>query len=85
MVSIAAALKLAEEAELDLVEIAPTAKPPVCRVMDFGKFKYRESKRLHEAKLGDDLSGVPTRGSLTAGVALALTMTGRQVTDRTGG
>lgn len=51
MVSIAAALKLAEEAELDLVEIAPTAKPPVCRVMDFGKFKYRESKRLHEAKL----------------------------------
>jgi len=51
VVSIAAALKLAEEAELDLVEIAPTAKPPVCRVMDFGKFKYRESKRLHEAKL----------------------------------
>lgn len=51
MVSIAAANKLAEEAELDLVEIAPTAKPPVCRIMDFGKFKYRESKRLHEAKL----------------------------------
>jgi translation initiation factor IF-3 len=42
---------LAEEAELDLVEIAPTAKPPVCRVMDFGKFKYRESKKRHEAKL----------------------------------
>jgi translation initiation factor IF-3 len=51
VVSIAAANKLAEEAELDLVEIAPTAKPPVCRIMDFGKFKYRESKRLHEAKL----------------------------------
>ena len=51
MVSIAAANKLAEEAELDLVEIAPTAVPPVCRIMDFGKFKYRESKRLHEAKL----------------------------------
>ena len=51
MVSIAAANKLAEEAELDLVEIAPTANPPVCRIMDFGKFKYRESKRLHEAKL----------------------------------
>ena len=49
--SIAAANKLAEEAELDLVEIAPTANPPVCRVMDFGKFKYRESKRRHEAKL----------------------------------
>ena len=51
VVSIAAANKLAEEAELDLVEIAPTAQPPVCRIMDFGKFKYRESKRQHEAKL----------------------------------
>ena len=51
MVSIAAANKMAEEAELDLVEIAPTAVPPVCRIMDFGKFKYRESKRQHEAKL----------------------------------
>ena len=51
VVNIAAANKLAEEAELDLVEIAPTAKPPVCRIMDFGKFKYRESKRQHEAKL----------------------------------
>ena len=45
------ALKQAEEAELDLVEIAPTASPPVCRVMDFGKFKYQESKKAHEAKL----------------------------------
>ena len=51
VVSIAAANKMAEEAELDLVEIAPTAVPPVCRIMDFGKFKYRESKRQHEAKL----------------------------------
>src|SRR4051812_12580386 len=42
---------MAEAAELDLVEIAPTAVPPVCRVMDYGKFKYRESKRRHEAKL----------------------------------
>lgn len=49
--SIAAANKLAEEAELDLVEIAPQAKPPVCRIMDYGKYKYRESKRRHEAKL----------------------------------
>jgi translation initiation factor IF-3 len=45
------AQRLAEEAELDLVEIAPTAKPPVCRIMDFGKFKYREAKKAHEAKL----------------------------------
>ena len=41
----------AEAAELDLVEIAPMAKPPVCRVMDYGKFKYREAKKQHEAKL----------------------------------
>ncbi len=51
IVSIASANAQAEAAELDLVEIAPTAVPPVCRVMDYGKFKYRESKRRHEAKL----------------------------------
>ncbi|WP_297461254.1 translation initiation factor IF-3 [Ferrovum sp.] len=45
------ALRQAEEADVDLVEIAPTANPPVCRLMDFGKFKYRESKRQHEAKV----------------------------------
>jgi len=49
--SIAAANKMAEEAELDLVEIAPQAVPPVCRIMDYGKFKYRESKKRHEARL----------------------------------
>jgi len=42
---------MAEQAEIDLVEIAPLAKPPVCRLMDYGKFKYRESKKQHEAKL----------------------------------
>jgi len=51
VVTIAAANKLAEEAELDLVEIAPTAMPPVCRIMDYGKYKYREAKKRHEAKL----------------------------------
>jgi len=45
------ALRLAEEREVDLVEIAPLAKPPVCKLMDFGKFKYREQKKAHEAKL----------------------------------
>lgn len=50
IVSIAQAMQLAEEKELDLVEIAPTAKPPVCKLMDFGKFKYREAKKAHEAK-----------------------------------
>jgi translation initiation factor IF-3 len=44
------ALRHAEEEGLDLVEVAPDEKPPVCRVMDYGKFKYQQSKRIHEAK-----------------------------------
>ena len=51
IVSLADAIARAEAAELDLVEIAPMAKPPVCRIMDYGKFKYREAKKQHEAKL----------------------------------
>ncbi len=45
------ALSMAEEAGVDLVEIAPQAKPPACRLMDYGKFKYQEAKKAHEAKL----------------------------------
>ncbi len=44
-------MRMAEEREVDLVEIAPNAIPPVCRLMDYGKFKYRESKKRHEQKL----------------------------------
>lgn len=44
------ALQMAAEQHLDLVEVAPTAKPPVCRIMDFGKFKYEQQKREKEAK-----------------------------------
>ncbi len=51
IVSLNAALNIADEAGLDLVEIAPMAVPPVCKVMDFGKFKYQEQKRAHEARL----------------------------------
>jgi translation initiation factor IF-3 len=51
IVSISAAIQMAEQAEVDLVEIAPGATPPVCRLMDYGKFKYRESKKRHEARL----------------------------------
>ena len=47
---ISEALSLAETAVLDLVEIAPTADPPVCRIMDYGKFKYEKSKKAKEAK-----------------------------------
>ncbi len=41
---------MAEEADVDLVEIAPQARPPVARLMDYGKFKYQEQKRQHEAR-----------------------------------
>ncbi|HQW20732.1 MAG TPA: translation initiation factor IF-3 [Rhodocyclaceae bacterium] len=51
IVTLRAALDLAEETGVDLVEIAPMAQPPVCRLMDFGKFKYQEAKRAHDAKL----------------------------------
>ena len=44
------ALQMAEEQGLDLVEVAPNEKPPVCRIMDYGKYKYQQSKRLQQAK-----------------------------------
>lgn len=51
VVSAREALFKAEEAELDLVEIAPQAEPPVCKIMDYGKYKYHEQKKQHEARL----------------------------------
>jgi translation initiation factor IF-3 len=50
-VKITEALRMAEEADVDLVEIAPQASPVVCKLMDFGKFKYQEQKRAHDARL----------------------------------
>ena len=50
IVSIEKANQLAEEAKLDLVEIAPNAEPPVCRLMDYGKFRFEEGKKLQQAK-----------------------------------
>ncbi len=51
IVKLADAFRLSEQQDVDLVEIAPQASPPVCRLMDYGKFKYQESKKQHEAKL----------------------------------
>lgn len=51
IMSLREAFARAEAADIDLVEIAPNANPPVCRLMDYGKFKYAESKRQHEIKL----------------------------------
>ncbi len=50
IVSLSEALRLAGELDVDLVEIAATASPPVCRLMDYGKFKYQEQKKAAEAK-----------------------------------
>ncbi|MBI4367170.1 MAG: translation initiation factor IF-3 [Deltaproteobacteria bacterium] len=44
------AMRKAEEFGLDLVEISPTARPPVCKIMDYGKYKYEQAKRMHEAR-----------------------------------
>jgi len=44
------AISMAREKDLDLVEVSPNAKPPVCRIMDYGKHMYKQSKRAHEAK-----------------------------------
>ena len=44
------AMKIAQEAELDLVKIAPTAKPPVCKIIDYGKFKYEQTRKEKEAR-----------------------------------
>ncbi|HSH85512.1 MAG TPA: translation initiation factor IF-3 [Guyparkeria sp.] len=50
IVDIDDAMARAAEADLDLVEVSPTAKPPVCKIMDFGKFKYQQSKKAAEAR-----------------------------------
>ncbi len=50
VMSLADALRMAGELDVDLVEIAPMASPPVCRLVDYGKFKYQEQKRAAEAK-----------------------------------
>ena len=50
ILTIERALEIAEEQGLDLVEVAPMARPPVCRIMDFGKFKYEEQRQAREAR-----------------------------------
>ncbi|HRD64965.1 MAG TPA: translation initiation factor IF-3 [Candidatus Competibacter sp.] len=50
VVSLVQARRLAEDAELDLVEISPNAKPPVCRIMDYGKYRFEQAKKQQEAR-----------------------------------
>ena len=51
VISLTEALQRASDLGVDLVEISPNANPPVCKIMDFGKFKYREQKKAHEMKM----------------------------------
>ncbi|MFZ1828299.1 MAG: translation initiation factor IF-3 [Candidatus Competibacteraceae bacterium] len=50
VVTLVQARRMAEEAELDLVEISPNAKPPVCRIMDYGKYRFEQAKKQNEAR-----------------------------------
>ncbi|MDQ1661573.1 MAG: translation initiation factor, partial [Blastococcus sp.] len=56
IVSIGEALRLAQDSELDLVEVAPMARPPVCKLMDFGKFKYEAAQKAREARRNQALT-----------------------------
>lgn len=58
VVSVEQALSAATEAGLDLVEVAPNAEPPVCRVMDYGKYKYQLAKKAQEGKKRQSLTQV---------------------------
>lgn len=61
VVSIQEALKKAQEAELDLVEIAPTADPPVCRIMDFGKYQFTQTKKKKTQKARSEIKELKFR------------------------
>jgi len=58
IVSLAEALRISEEKELDLVEVASQAKPPVCKIMDYGKYKYEKAKKAKEAKKKQNIMNV---------------------------
>jgi translation initiation factor IF-3 len=64
VVNVREALDMAKERGLDLIEIAPTAQPPVCRIMDYGKYKYdlsKKDKEVHKKQKGGDLKGIYLR------------------------
>ena len=58
VMSLSDALRLAQEKDLDLVEVAPTADPPVCRLLDYGRFKYVQTKKEREAKKAQKSTGL---------------------------
>ena len=64
---VADALRLAREKELDLIEVAPSATPPVCKIMDYGKYKYEQGKREREARKKHhvtEMKGIKMRPSI---------------------
>jgi translation initiation factor IF-3 len=58
VLSIEDAIRVAQQRDLDLVEVAPTANPPVCRVMDYGKFRYAQKKKAQESRKKGGSAGV---------------------------
>lgn len=58
MVPLSEALRIAGEKELDLVEVAPQAKPPVCKIMDYGKYKYEQAKKARKARKNQNVMNV---------------------------
>ena len=66
IMSVREAMQLAEEAGVDLVKIAPTAKPPVCKIVDYGKFKYEQTRKEKEARKRQKVLGSAYPPTLTA-------------------
>jgi translation initiation factor IF-3 len=58
VVPLSEALRIAGEKELDLVEVAPQAKPPVCKIMDYGKYKYEQAKKARKARKNQNVMNV---------------------------
>ena len=70
------AMKKAEEAELDLVKIAPTAKPPVCKIIDYGKYRYEMARKEKEAKKKQKIVEIKEKGNK---VKVTLRFRGREM------
>ena len=75
------AMRLAEEAGVDLVKIAPTAKPPVCKIVDYGKFKYEQTRKEKEAKKKQKTVEIKARKFIGKGdrVKITLRFRGREM------
>jgi translation initiation factor IF-3 len=81
------AIALAQDQDMDLVEVSPNANPPVCRIMDWGKHKYKANKRAHEAKKNQKFKVKHVQRFLEAGdkAKVVIFFKGREIVHRDGG